>query len=47
MFIEHDVRAHVHPTRRAAIRLAAVNLRDKLLPLCPARGVPGWWPESS
>lgn len=41
--LEHDVRAHVHPTRRAAIRLAAENLRDKLLSLCPACGAPGYW----
>lgn len=42
-FIEHDVRAHVHPTRRETIRLAAENLRDKLLSLCPACGAPGFW----
>lgn len=43
VFLEHDVRAHAHPTRREAIRLAAENLRDKLLSLCPACGTPGYW----
>ena len=43
-FLENDLRAHAHPTRREAIRLAAENLRDKLLSLCPACGAPGWWP---
>jgi hypothetical protein len=43
-FVEHDVRAHVHPTRREAIRLATGNLRDKLLSRCPACGAPGYWP---
>lgn len=41
--LEHDVRAHLHPTRREAIRRAAENLRDKLLSLCPACGAPGFW----
>lgn len=43
VFLEHDARAHAHPTRREAIRLAAENLRDKLLSLCPACGAPGFW----
>ncbi len=43
VFLEHDARAHAHPTRREAIRLAAENLRDKLLSLCPACGTPGFW----
>lgn len=43
VFLEHDARAHAHPTRRDAIRLAAENLRDKLLSLCPACGTPGFW----
>jgi hypothetical protein len=42
-FLEHDARAHAHPTRREAIRLATENLRDKLLSLCPACGTPGFW----
>jgi predicted RNA-binding Zn-ribbon protein involved in translation (DUF1610 family) len=41
--LEHDVRAHAHPTRREVIRLAAENLRDKLLSRCPDCGAPGWW----
>lgn len=43
VFLEHDARAHAHPTRRKAIRLAAENLRDKLLSLCPTCGTPGFW----
>ena len=43
VFLEHDTRAHAHPTRREAIHLAAENLRDKLLSLCPACGTPGFW----
>jgi hypothetical protein len=43
VFLEHDARAHAHPTRREAIRLAAENLRDMLLSLCPACGTPGFW----
>jgi hypothetical protein len=44
VFIEHDVRAHVHPARRETIRLATENLRDKLLSCCPACGSVGFWP---
>ena len=43
VFLEHDVRAHVHPTRREVIRLAAEDLRAKLLSRCPACGAPGYW----
>ena len=43
-FIEHDLRAHVHPTRREVIRLATENLRDRLLSCCPTCGAPGFWP---
>lgn len=42
-FIEHDVRAHAHPTRREAIRLAARDLAAKLNSRCPACGTPGFW----
>ena len=42
VFLEHDVRAHVHPTRREVIRLAAEDLAAKLNSLCPACGAPGF-----
>ncbi|MDO9636812.1 MAG: hypothetical protein Q7I95_07610 [Thiobacillus sp.] len=42
-FLEHDLRAHAHPTRRDVIRLAAVDLAAKLNSLCPACGAPGFW----
>lgn len=41
--LEHDLRAHAHPTRREAIRQAAQDLRAKLLSLCPDCGAPGDW----
>lgn len=43
VFIEHDVRAHAHPTRMEVIRLAAENLAAKLNSACPACGIPGFW----
>lgn len=42
--LEHDLRAHAHPTRREAIRLAAQDLLQKLLSRCPDCGAPGYWP---
>lgn len=42
-FLEHDLRAHAHPTRRDVIRLAAVDLAARLGSLCPACGTPGFW----
>lgn len=42
-FLEHDLRAHAHPTRRDAIRLAAVDLAARLNSPCPACGAPGFW----
>ena len=42
-FLEHDVRAHVHPTRMEVIRLAAVDLAAKLNSPCSACGTPGFW----
>jgi len=41
--LEHDVRAHAHPTRREVIRAAAEDLCAKLLSLCPECGAPGYW----
>ena len=42
-FLEHDVRAHVHPARMEVIRLAAVDLAAKLNSPCSACGTPGFW----
>lgn len=43
VFLEHDVRAHAHPTRREVIRLAAADLAARLNSHCPACGAPGFW----
>lgn len=40
--LENDVRAHVHPSRRDVIRLAAVDLAARLNSRCPACGSPGF-----
>ena len=42
VFLENDVRAHVHPTRREVIRLAAEDLASKLASPCPSCGTPGF-----
>lgn len=41
-FLEHDARAHAHPSRRDVIRIAAADLAAKLRSLCPACGTPGF-----
>lgn len=43
VFVEHDVRAHAHPTRQQTIRQAVEDLRGKLLSLCPDCAAPGYW----
>jgi len=43
VFVETDGRAHANPTRMATIELAAKNLANKLLSLCPACNTPGYW----
>ncbi|MHB1051693.1 MAG: DUF6671 family protein [Thiobacillus sp.] len=43
VFLEHDLRAHAHPTRRDVISLAAVDLAAKLDSRCPVCGTPGFW----
>lgn len=43
VFLEVDTRAHANPTRMDNIRLAAEDLAKKLLSLCPACGLPGFW----
>lgn len=42
-FLEHDLRAHAHPTRMELIRLAALDLAAKLAACCPVCGTPGFW----
>ncbi len=43
VFIENDLRAHANPDRMETIRLAALDLCEKALSLCPACGSPGFW----
>jgi hypothetical protein len=40
--IETDMRAHLNPTRMAAIRSLAGRLAARLASRCPACGCPGW-----
>lgn len=40
--LETDMRAHLNPTRMAAIRSLAGRLAARLAALCPACGCPGW-----
>lgn len=44
VLLEHDLRAHAHPTRQDNIRRAAQDLAARLQSLCPACGTPGFWP---
>ncbi|KAF0124512.1 MAG: hypothetical protein FD189_2538 [Elusimicrobia bacterium] len=43
VFLENDLRAHMHPSRRVTIRLAARDLARRIRSLCPACGLPGFW----
>lgn len=40
--LETDMRAHLNPTRMAAIRALAGRLAARLATLCPVCGTPGW-----
>jgi hypothetical protein len=40
--LETDMRAHLNPTRMAAIRVLAGRLAARLATPCPACGCPGW-----
>jgi hypothetical protein len=42
VFVESDLRAHVHPSRMAAIGRAAVDLVSRIARHCPACGAPGF-----
>lgn len=47
VWVENDLRAHVHPSRMETIALAAADLTVRLAALCPACGVPGFgWSRS-
>lgn len=43
VFVEHDLRAHVHPTRMERIAEAAADLVARLRSPCPACAAPGFW----
>lgn len=45
VFVEHDLRAHMHPTRMALVGEATRDLVVRLLRLCPACGTPGYGVE--
>jgi len=40
--IEHDLRAHLHPTRMANVDRAAEDLVERMSSPCPACGMPGF-----
>ena len=42
LLLETDMRAHLNPTRMAAIRRLGVRLVRRLASRCPACGSPGW-----
>lgn len=43
VFVENDLRAYCNPTRRLMIEQATEDLARKLLSLCPACQMPGYW----
>jgi Zn ribbon nucleic-acid-binding protein len=43
VFVEHDLRAHVHPSRMARIAEAAADLVARVGSACPACAAPGFW----
>ena len=43
VFVENDLRAYCNPTRRLMIEQATEDLSRKLLSLCPACQMPGFW----
>jgi hypothetical protein len=44
VFVETDLRAFANPSRMSRIREAAQDLLARLRSICPACGVPGFWP---
>jgi hypothetical protein len=47
VFVESDLRAHMHPTRMAVIAEAGRDLVTRLACACPACGAPGFGPAVS
>ena len=47
VFIESDLRAHANPTRMENIRLAAIDLSNRVNSHCPECGAPGFWPAQA
>lgn len=45
LWLEADMRAHLNPTRMAAVALAAEDLARRLMARCPACGHPDWTPR--
>lgn len=43
VYVENDLRAFANPTRMENIRLAIIDLANKLNSLCPACQTPGYW----
>ncbi|QWE31122.1 DUF6671 family protein [Polynucleobacter sp. Adler-ghost] len=43
VYVENDLRAFANPTRMENIRLATLDLANKLNSLCPACQIPGYW----
>jgi hypothetical protein len=46
VFVEHDLRAHLHPTRMGVIGRAMEDLMARVLTLCPACEAPGYGIEA-
>ncbi|MEB3205170.1 MAG: DUF6671 family protein [Candidatus Sericytochromatia bacterium] len=47
VWVEHDLRAHMHPGRMIVVGLAAQDLARRLLTPCPRCQLPGYGPERS
>jgi hypothetical protein len=43
VYVENDLRAFANPTRMENIRLATIDLANKMNSLCPACQTPGYW----
>jgi hypothetical protein len=43
VYVENDLRAFANPTRMENIRLATIDLANKMNSICPACQTPGYW----
>lgn len=43
VFVESDLRAHMNPTRMEMIRMATIDLVERVKSDCPRCGAPGFW----